>query len=125
MCLVPPPLDIIACEILSGKGAASIGRTTDECHREPLKPLDLVVEELYEPGGVSPTATTAPAPSKDTASIKLISVAERAATAEPEALDHGAEGEDGSGLQMALRDDMSAGEWVLKPPPHEQGQDRA
>jgi len=41
------------------------------------------------------------APAKDTASIELIGVAERAATAEPEALETWVESEDGRGMDTA------------------------
>jgi hypothetical protein len=50
-----------------------------------------VAVDAHEPGGASLDANAAPAPTEGTASVKLIGVAEKAAAAEPEALELRAE----------------------------------
>ncbi len=50
-----------------------------------------VVVNLHEPGGASLDANTLPAPTKGTTSVKLIGMAEKATTAEPEVLEPRAE----------------------------------
>ena len=50
-----------------------------------------MVVDLHEPGGASLDANTLPAPTEGTASIKLIGVAKKATTTEPEALEPRAE----------------------------------
>jgi len=46
-----------------------------------------MVVDLHKPGGASLDTNTLPAPTEGTASIKLIGVAEKATTTEPEALE--------------------------------------
>jgi len=53
--------------------------------------VDHMVINPHELGGVSLDANTLPAPTEGTASIKLIGVAEKATTTEPEALEPRAE----------------------------------
>ncbi len=56
-----------------------------------MKAVDHMVVDLHEPGGASLDANTLPAPTEGTASIKLIGVAKKATTTEPEALEPRAE----------------------------------
>jgi hypothetical protein len=60
------------------------------------------VRLLFEPGGASWDANVTPAPTEGTTSVKLIGMAEKAAAAEPEALEPRAEGEARRGLDMSL-----------------------
>jgi hypothetical protein len=53
--------------------------------------VNCVVIDAHKPGGASLDTTALPAPTKGTASIKLIAMAEKATTAEPEALEPRAE----------------------------------
>ena len=70
--------------------------------KEGAKVIECVAVEAIEPGGASLDANAAPAPTEGTASVKLIGVAEKAAAAEPEALEPRAEGEARRGLDMPL-----------------------
>ncbi len=56
-----------------------------------MKAVDHMVVDLHEPGGALLDANALPAPTEGTASIKLISVAKKATTTEPEALEPRAE----------------------------------
>jgi hypothetical protein len=68
--------------------------------------LDCVVVDVHEPGGASldvdADADTIPAPTEGTASVKLIGVAKKAATAKSEVFEPIAEGEVWCGLDMSL-----------------------
>jgi hypothetical protein len=61
-----------------------------------------VAVDAHEPGGASLDVNAAPAPTQGTASIKLIGVAEKAAAAEPEALELRAESTAWRWLEMLL-----------------------
>ena len=56
---------------------------------EPLKPPDRDAEDLEKSGGVWEATKAIPGPTKDSASVELIGMAEGAITAEPEALEPG------------------------------------
>jgi hypothetical protein len=123
-----PSLDTCTRGIVPGEGAAPV-RCAAKRHLEDLTPphlcedplakaggvglgpvhaagkvgakaIERIVVDSHEPGGVSLDADTAPAPTEGTASVKLIGVAEKATTAEPEALEPRAEGTVWVGLEM-------------------------
>jgi hypothetical protein len=71
--------------------------------KEGAKIIECVAVEAIKPRGASLDANAAPAPTEGTASVKLIGVAEKAAVAEPEALEPRAEGEAGVGLTCRYR----------------------
>jgi hypothetical protein len=75
--VVPPPPKILAPGIPPGEEATSI-----RCAA-----ADPVAEGLEESGGVWEATSTIHAPTKDTTGIELVGTAERAAAAEPEALE--------------------------------------
>ena len=70
---------------------------------------------MHKPGGASLDANTSPAPTEGTASVKLIGVAEKAATAEPEVLEPRAESAEQSGLEMLLLPQKGLGKPGLLP----------
>jgi hypothetical protein len=83
--------------------------------------LDRVVVDAHGPGGASldADADTAPTPTEGTASVKLIGVAEKAATAEPEALEPRAEGAARRRLETPPLLPPREGSGVLGTPPRE------
>ncbi len=56
-----------------------------------MEAIDCVVISAHKPGGALLDANILPAPTKGTTSIKLIGIAEKATTTEPEALEPKAE----------------------------------
>ncbi len=56
-----------------------------------VEAIDCMVIDMHKPEGALLNTNALPAPTKGTASVKLISVAEKATTAEPEALEPRAE----------------------------------
>jgi hypothetical protein len=120
-----PPLDTLAHDmIMLGKGIAPVQRT--DPHLEVLRSPDGATDEAQESGGAPLVVKAVPAPAKGTASAELIGAAERAAAAEPEALEPWAGGESGRGLETALQDNTPVGNRVLKAPlPHRDMVERA
>jgi len=66
--------------------------------------------------GVFSAVKAVPASTKDTASVEFASVAEKATTAKPGALEPWAEGEAGCGCNTAPQDESTEGEHVLEAP---------
>jgi hypothetical protein len=60
----------------------------------------MLVVDMHEPEGASLDMNILSAPTEGTVSIKLISMAEKATTAEPDALEPRAESIEWSGLEM-------------------------
>jgi hypothetical protein len=58
--LVPPPFETLAHDITPGEGANPIQGATDNPDLEPLKPPDLVIEDLGEAGVVPLAPSDAP-----------------------------------------------------------------
>ncbi len=61
------------------------------CWKVSMEGVDRMVINLHKPGGASLDANALPAPTKGTTIIKLIGMAEKATTTEPEALEPRAE----------------------------------
>ena len=142
-----PSLDTCARGIVPGEGAAPVRRAA-EPHLEALTPphlcedplaeaggvglgpvhaagkagtkaIECAVIDAHKPGGASLDADTAPAPTKGTTSVELIGVAEKAATAEPEALEPRAEGAAWRGLETPSLLPPREGSGMLGTPPRE------
>jgi hypothetical protein len=125
-------------EILRGEGIAPIRRAANERHFEPLKLPDLVIEDLgeaggvlsalsdasgvperlglvraavgmHEPGGLLSAIKAVPAPTEDTASIELASMADGAVTVKPEALEPWVRGEAGCERNVVLDETATGG----------------
>jgi hypothetical protein len=143
----PLPPETLTRETLHGEGAAPVRRAADEHHLAPLKPPDLVIEdlgeaggvlpavsdahglpespkrlglvraavEMHEPGGVLSATSAVPAPTEETAGVKLVGTAERAAAAEPEVLEPWADDETGCGPHTAPGESPTVGEQVPEP----------
>jgi hypothetical protein len=69
----PLPPETLTREIPRGEGIAPIRRAADERHFEPLKPPDLVIEDLGEAGGVQPASGDAPGVSEGSECLRLAS----------------------------------------------------
>jgi hypothetical protein len=118
----PLPPETFTHEIPRGEGIAPIRRAANERHFEPLNPPDLVIKDLgeaggvlsalsdapgvperlglvraavgmHKPGGVPLAMKAIPAPTEDTAGIKLASTADGAVAVKPKALEPWARGE--------------------------------
>jgi hypothetical protein len=142
-----PSSNTCVCGTAPGKGTAPMRRAA-ECHLEALtlphlcedppaeaggvglgpvhaagkagaKAIECAVIDAHEPGGVSLDVDTTPTPTEGTASVKLIGVAEKAATAEPEALEPRAEGTARRGLKTPPLLPPREGLGVLGTPPRE------
>jgi hypothetical protein len=139
----PLPVDPLLPETLTreipcGEGITPIRRAANERHFEPLKPPDLVIEDLgkaggvlsalsdapgvperlglvcvaigmHEPGGLPSAIKAVPARTEDTTSIELASMADGAATAKPEALEPWVRGEARRERDAALDETVTGG----------------
>jgi len=75
-----------------GKGEGGVGlRPVHVAGKASMKAVNRVIVSVHKPRGASLDVNALPALTKGTTSIKLISVAEKATTAEPEALEPRAE----------------------------------
>jgi len=75
-----------------GKGEGGVGlRPVHVAGKASMKAVNRVIVSVHKPRGASLDVNALPALTKGTTSIKLIGVAEKATTAEPEALEPRAE----------------------------------